>query len=575
MGASGSNILCHDGPKMYLSYSVEDNGNYSVTVSKTNTSKFEFQWSLMVNGTVVITKSTSDGNNATWSSSASGNCGSSFTVTASCGAGSCYLANAQGESKDNYTVVSTINLHTHSNPTIASFYSTGVTTTSISLTYSVSSWGCSSASKWYLKGGPYADWTNFSGNDNPTITGLTPGTSYDFYCKVENAHGYTSETGPYSVRTRYATPSISLTNTNSYSSQQAVSASSNSINVSASNSVSNVGDLKWYFSNGSYDSGGSSNTRSYTNLSAGTQYTIKAKAQNPDGDWSNEASLTIRTKYTTDNFTKSITINDIGLENVVFSTSIQKDNKYPNSSATGVVSSATYSISGGISGDGCSNTAMSISNYTISKTTSSYNLTPSNSYTIKVTAKLTHTYDDIILEIVSGTFTTDAKAYFHTSPVNGEFQLPGTYFTSYTVKNPSGNKIKVILRAKSNINSAWTEVSGYTFETQLSDSSLLTKYADLTDAQWDQIYKLMSNLNSISFDVTIYTYSNRYSGYQMSNTRFYSNESKTLTLTGNKKTVYLGKDGVHRARAYIGVGDTVKKAIVWIGDSSKTPRRTI
>lgn len=161
-------VQCHDQPDMFLYYGVNDNGDYYVEVDKPGTGDFGYNWNLYVNDVLKISKGTS-GDGKKWNSGGqTGNCGtSSFTVKCTCGAPTCTIAGSFGGSSAGYTVVS-IGLHSHTAMSGTSLNVTARTSTSISLSWA-NNFGCySNETKWYLKGGPYNDYTDFSGNDTPT-----------------------------------------------------------------------------------------------------------------------------------------------------------------------------------------------------------------------------------------------------------------------------------------------------------------------------------------------------------------------------------------------------------------------
>ena len=117
-----------------------------------------------------------------------------------------------------------------------------------------------------------------------------------------------------------------------------------------------------------------------------------------------------------------------------------------------------------------------------------------------------------------------------------------------TKTNPSGET-----------NNLRLEVSGVTKITRngISDSYQLV----LTDEEWDNLYKLLGNNNSITITYALDTIG--------ANT--YTNSvNKTLTLTGNQKTAHTKVSGsIKRVKVFVGVGGTVKRAVVWVGNNGR------
>ena len=53
------------------------------------------------------------------------------------------------------------------------------------------------------------------------------------------------------------------------------------------------------------------------------------------------------------------------------------------------------------------------------------------------------------------------------------------------------------------------------------------------------------------------------------NSSYLNYKNITVTLKGNQKTAYVGSSGAKRAKVYVGVNGSVKKAVVWIGNNGK------
>lgn len=445
--------------------------------------------------------------------------------------------------------------HTHSNPSGVSTSASNVNQTSMTINRSISSWGCSDASAWlvyYKKSSDssYTQKTATLSNTTYSLTGLTPGTNYNIKIKCNNTHGYGTESSVITQRTDYATPSVSVSNGNKLNNQNGISASTNSITVSASSTVANQGTLTWSYqikkNGGSY--GSSQSNATFTNLEPGTTYIVKATATNPD-NYSHSAEVTIRTKYAQSNFITNISASDIGLEHINFTATV----KY---GTTNVISSGTWSI-----GNVLTNQVLNISSATGTGETG-YVLAAATTYTINVVVTLTSTYDSIECRF-SQSFNTDAKSIFADNLGNFDFCYPTEVAANYKITNSSGNAVRCSL-----------VVGGTTILTRDKSSSWDSSVnLQLTDAEWDAIYKKLGNNNSIAYTFTVGTYSNKNKNY----TTYTTDSTGTITLTGKMKTAHVGLDdgSVKRAQARVGVNNQVRLAVVWVGDKDGKPMRMI
>ena len=80
-----------------------------------------------------------------------------------------------------------------------------------------------------------------------------------------------------------------------------------------------------------------------------------------------------------------------------------------------------------------------------------------------------------------------------------------------------------------------------------------------TDEEWDNLYKKLGDSNSMTIRYVIDT---------MSDTPYFNWEDRTLTLRGNQKTTHVGS-GNKRAKVFVGLSGTVKRAVVWIGNNGR------
>lgn len=448
--------------------------------------------------------------------------------------------------------------HTHSAPTGGSAGYGTVTQTSIEVKWGSgpTSWGCSSAAKWWFKykkssASAYSEWIQGDTSNVYNLTGLDVNTNYNIVLSFENAHGYWNETSAITVKTHGATPSVSVSNANKLNKQNGVSASANSITVSASNSASNTGDLTWSYqikksSDTSY--GSSQSNATFTNLEPGTTYVVKATATNAD-NYSHSAEITIRTKYAQSNFTTNISALDIGLEHINFTATV----KY---GTINVISSGTWSI-----GNILTNQTLNLSSASGTGQTG-YVLAAATTYTINVVVTLTSTYDSIECTF-NKSFTTDAKSSFVDTLGNFNFCYSTEIAANYKITNPSGNVVRCSL-----------VVGGATILTRDKSSNWDNSVdLQLTDAEWDSIYKKLGTNNFVAYTFTVGTYSNKDKNY----TTYTTDSTGTITLTGKMKTAHVGlEDGsVKRAQARVGVNNQVRLAVVWVGDKDGKPMRMI
>lgn len=571
-----NNYDFHEGPNLYMTVTANDTA-LSLTITNPSKGKFGYPMTLYARdsggGDTLIEEfrfqDYPPASNIEYDGSWTGSSGeprpywtkatSSLTLNASktythirvkCGAGS------SCESGGDYLVdITDYTPHTHSAPSGGKASVSAKTQTSLTVKRELTSWGCSDASSWtiYYKKSSDSSYSSLATTLTSTtkeITGLTAGTNYNIYIIFKNAHGYTQTTTTITERTHYATPVVSVSNNNKYSNKAGVSASTNSITVSASNSANNTGTLTWKYrikksdatSYGSYQT-----SATFTGLSSGTTYIVEAYAENADG-YSATNTVTIRTKYAQSNFTTSITSSDIGLEHIDFNATV----KYGTINA---ISSGKWSV-----GTVLTNQSLIVSSNAGSGKTG-YVLAANTKYKISVSATLTSTYDDITCTF-DKEFTTDAKCSFADTLGNFDFCYASEVAANYKITNPSGNKVRCSLI-----------VANTTILTRDKSSSWDSSVdLQLTDAEWDAIYKKLGNSNSIAYAFRVGTYSNKDSNY----TTYTTDSSGTITLAGKKLTGHIGvSNKPRRAQAFMGVSNAPRKAVVWIGDENNKPRRCI
>lgn len=587
-------ITCHTSPTMTLDYGVNDDGNYAVTVNKSNTSDFGYTWTVKLNdNSDIIIKSNSDGDGKAWTKTCTGNCGSVFKLSAVCGAGSSGCAMG-----GNYILVNTINLHTHSAPTGFKLSISDIKQESAKVSWSCESSGCSGISKWAIKGIPgHSDFTDkFSGvDDSPVIKELTPNKSYTFSGYCTNGHGYQSNVNSVTFKTKPNKPIIScgLNPDNIHNGKEKVSAGSGYFQILATNTASHTGELEWKVE---FRPKGSSTwilnknnedifhitiDPNETHRTGGSWYEFKITATCvDDSSIYSTVQFSARTKYNSNNFTTNVNIKDIGLEHIIVETECYE---IIDSKKSKCIKDAVWGLDNILKDENdatCNGSMAFDSNHkSIINTADSTILEPSSTHKINIKIIMNSDYDDVVI-FKSISATTDGKNVFTQIPGNCIFQLPGTPMSSCTIQSPSGNK--ALLEFSIWIELTTGEITYLDIKRIEVDNIISTKTVNLnfTDEEWDTIYKMMpANSNIASYHLSMQTYSILRGMYVNDNN--YSVEiDGTITLTGNKKTTHVGKSGPKRARVYIGDSSkNVRKAVCWVGikdsDGVVRPHRTI
>lgn len=168
-------------------------------------------------------------------------------------------------------------------------------------------------------------------------------------------------------------------------------------------------------------------------------------------------------------------------------------------------------------------------------------LSPNTEYT--VTTRIKRSDSQLWTESSPTTGTTYNKATITNAP---DFNFGDS--PTITKNNPSGET-----------NNLRLEVSGVTKVTRsgISDNYQLV----LTDEEWDSLYKLLGDNNSLTITYALDT---------VGASTYTDSTNKTLTLTGNQKTTYTAvSSNVKRAKVFVGTGGTVKRAVVWIGNNGR------
>ena len=366
--------------------------------------------------------------------------------------------------------------------------------------------------------------TGTNGNPGPTHNSDGGNLQHFYY------NNYNITIGDGGLPPLIVAPTVSsLTNANQYNNNSGISATTNSISVSWSESgtVTN----RYYRLN----SGGwiavSSASATINNLSEGTGYTIEVKSSNSAGD-SNVLSTVIRTRYNAP--VVSLSFGSNKLDSLVFNWTSNKS-----------LASSQYKIDNGSwirSGTGTSGSI------TIGQ------LTPNTTYTVYFKGVSTSTYDSLSSNEDSESGTTLDMARI-TSIGNCIFGNSISIVVSKVVTNDT--KLKI-----------WTTGNSNRPEFEISVVNGTNTFTP-TQAQLDQMYKCFTTTN----EVPIY--------FSLTTTGEWSNwadtqQNKSLQLTGIAKTAHVGISNVpRRAQVFLGINNAPRRAIMWVGDSNNKPRRCI
>lgn len=267
---------------------------------------------------------------------------------------------------------------------------------------------------------------------------------------------------------------------------------------------------------------GKSGSYTISGLSAGTTYKIKTRVRRKDSQLTTDSSALSVTTYK-----KTVPIISLSSKTVNSIT--------VSSSCNVTVSSTKYRIkkSGG-----------SYGSYQTSATFTG--LTPNTSYVIEV-YKMGKDSGE------TGTATLSVTTYDIarlTSYPN--FNLGDDVTIKFS--NPSGAPIQVGLYSTNGL-------TDYAVYRTVTGSSYTFKF---TDEELDKIYKALENNNSLVLRFYINTNNNAYRDGQ----------NITITLTGNQKTVHIGKeDGIKRGKVFI-ARSGIKRGVLWRGVNG-TARRCI
>ena len=343
-------------------------------------------------------------------------------------------------------------------------------------------------------------------------------------------NNYTINIGEGGVAPLITVPTISnLANTNKYSNSSSVSASTNSISISWSESGT-VTNRYYRIDGGNWVSVSSSNI-TIPNLTAGTNYNVEVKCSNSAGD-SHILATYIRTRYNTPNV--SLEFDHSTLDGLVFKWA---SNIALETTQYRINNSSWINLTNGTSG------------YIVIS-----ELTPNTAYTVYFKGVSKAMYDGLPSNEVYKTGTTLDMARI-TDISDCIFGNSIIITVSKVVTNTT--KLKI-----------WTEGDGQKPEFEINVENGTNTFTPTQD-QLDKMYKCFTTSNSIPiyFSLTTTGSWNNWSD---------SVQSTILQLTGIAKTSHIGVNNKpRRAQVWIGVNGKPRRAIVWVGDANNKPRRCI
>ena len=364
-----------------------------------------------------------------------------------------------------------------------------------------------------------SNWTGIDVTDGKsgtfTVSGLTPNTSYNCKLRVRRKDSQlTTDSSVVSQKT-YAVPTQSLN-------------SKTETTVKINWTVDSTADYIWYSTNNgsSWTAVGSVNATSgnytITGLNANTAYNIKTRVRRKASQTSYDTTaLSVTTYKVPTQSLNTKTLNSIKM----------------NWSCDSTVDYIWYSTNNGSNWTGIDVTDGTSGTYTVS------NLTPNTTYTLKTRCrrKATQTtYDTTSLSV-----TTYDIAKISSAP---NIDHGNSLTVTYTNPSSSNLQIGIFKTDGTTAIASYRNCSGssYTF--------------NFTDTELDTIYKMYGTNNTVAVRIYLKT---------ANNSSYLNYKNITVTLKGNQKTAYVGSSGAKRAKVYVGVNGSVKKAVVWIGNNGK------
>ena len=323
-------------------------------------------------------------------------------------------------------------------------------------------------------------------------------------------------------------PTISnLTNTDKYNNINDISASTDSISFSwtESGTVTN----RYYRVDGGNWISVSSPNATISNLSSATRYNIDVKSSNSVGD-SNILSTSIRTRSNAP--TVALLFESRTVDSLIF--------KWTSNL---ILASSQFKVNNGSWTDSGSGTSGTI---TVQK------LNPKTAYTVSFKG----------ISSVDGIASNEVSIVATTMDISHITNIGNCIFgNSITIDVDKPSSATTKLKIWTTGNSQQPE-----FEFEVVDG---TNTFTPTQDQLDKMYKCFSTTNSIPiyFLLTTVGQWNSWTDTQ---------QDKTLQFTGIAKTTHVGVNNVpRRAQVWIGIDGIPRRAIVWVGDANNKPRRCI
>lgn len=122
--------------------------------------------------------------------------------------------------------------------------------------------------------------------------------------------------------------------------------------------------------------------------------------------------------------------------------------------------------------------------------------------------------------------------------------------TIVNITNPSKSNLNLTIKIGN------TQIQSKTVST--GNNTTFDNTISFNDTELDNIYKLYGSGNTLTATFILTTAGN-----------YTNSKTCTITLKGNQKTTYVGQNGKKRAKVYVGVNGSVKRAVVWIGNNGR------
>lgn len=334
------------------------------------------------------------------------------------------------------------------------------------------------------------------------------------YSSSKSGSFKTTATGTYSLKSGSASVDVNLPTIPRYATSNQSLNSKTSSSIKMNWSSDSYIDLLWYSIdnglnwNSTVSEGNYGGVYNITGLKPNTTYQIKTRVRRKDSELTTDSSTLSVTTY--NKTIPTISLSSKTVNSITVTSSCNVD-----------VSSTKYRINGGDWQD--SGTFLG--------------LTPNKTYTIEV-QKVGRESGE------SGTTSISLTTY----QIGQITSAPNINFgdTANVIKtNPSGatNNLRI-----ETLNPTSTVVT----RNNISDNYTVS----FTDAEWDILYKKLGNNNSLTIRYVIDTIAN--------GVTYYNYVDRTLTLTGNQKTMRENINGIwKRGKLWVNVNGNWKRAVIW------------